>query len=292
MKTITAKYELPMAVRPSDVKQLSDCPLSWAMRYTHPEQLADAVFFALGGFVHQTIAEAIQTDLGVEAAVDQVIALVDDWRLQVDRDQLIETAARTVDSMAEDAARLCRSWFKWCHPSSLDRLDIFKSYNWPPKVEATYVRTDLGTSYPVWGTVDAVFAAPDGSTMIVDWKTGTRKSDSLQLNLYRLLLGEPEARAVFVHLDRVQERAVVQASDPYPGDEAMIHTVKSAESIKARIISERRARAVPGRQCGTCIARAVCPVQTRSDEAMGILARRIQRLRPAVPLNITSALAS
>jgi DNA helicase-2/ATP-dependent DNA helicase PcrA len=55
----------------------------------------------------------------------------------------------------------------------------------------------------VRGRIDAVYAEPDGGFLVVDWKTGTRAPDPIQLALYRVAIAElhdvPESqvRAMF-----------------------------------------------------------------------------------------------
>ena len=297
MKTLRESLlDLPLATRASEVRQIADCPMSYALRLAAEPLMASATFFALGEYVHEGIARSIIEDW----AEDQTIVFVQDriheWSLQVDRESLIETQARTLDSMPEDAARMIRNFYKWVHPSSPERLPLFNDYHWPPKVEQTFVRTDLGTVAPVYGTLDAIFEPKDEAKprLIVDFKGSVRKvSDSLQLNFYRLLIGEPEADACFVYLDRVQPRAVIGWAEPYPGDRAMLYMIQWTETVKAKIIETSRARAVQGRHCQVCPARTVCPLQVGTDASMAFVARQLKELRPTlVPLNIAQSLAS
>ncbi|MDQ6524413.1 ATP-dependent DNA helicase [Nocardioides sp. LHD-245] len=64
----------------------------------------------------------------------------------------------------------------------------------PHAVEAPFalvLGTGEGSRQVVRGRIDAVYAEPDGSFLVVDWKTGTRHdADPLQLALYRLAWAE------------------------------------------------------------------------------------------------------
>lgn len=294
MKTIRqSRHDLPLATRASEVKQLNDCPMSYALRLVAERDMAEASFFALGEIVHECLAAVVTDDLTEDQAIDFVIERIDARRLSIDPETVIETTKRTLDSMPEDAIRMVRSYFRWVHPSSTERLPLFDEYRYPPRVEQTYVRTDLGTLAPAYGTLDAVYEAKDPSqpNLIVDFKGSVRKvSDDFQLQMYRLLSGQPEARAVFVYLDRKQARAMIQDAEPYPGDAAVISKIRMAETIKARIIETARARAAPGRHCGTCTARTVCPIQLGTDASMAFVARRLKNLKPVLtPVNISLA---
>ncbi len=89
----------------------------------------------------------------------------------------------------------------------------------PHAVEAPFALVLAGQV--VRGRIDAVYAEPDGSFLVVDWKTNLRESaDPLQLAIYRLAWAEINQ----VPLDRVR---------------AAFHYVRSARTVEPEGLSDR-----------------------------------------------------
>lgn len=291
MKTLTASYQMPMASRSSEMREAEDCRMRLALRFTHPRELAEAVYFQLGTSTHAGIAKASE-GLSLDQALSFVRASNEAWLAELDG-PVIETQKRQLSTLHDDAERIIRNWFRFCHPTSPEQLDIFKPYGLP-RVEQTCVRDDAG--HVVWGTIDAIYEAPGLPTLIADWKTGTRKisdPDTLQLQVYRYITGKPDALAVYVHLDRQQARAVIQDAAPYPGDSWVVRKAQFTEMVKQGIIDTGKAYARKQRGCGTCVAAPVCPVAQDTQAVWADVTKKLRLLTAVpVPLNIAQSLAS
>ena len=276
-----ARYQLDLATRSTDVRMVGNCPGSLALKHLGSEQ-TPATFLELGTRLHQTIEKSVLEDLDLDAALGWLCRAIDgDVEDLGHAEYVIESRARTLASMHDDARRLLTAWFDRVHPDSPKRLEIYGSYQWPPRVEVPFLRSaeSAGTKYPVWGTVDALFAAQHGDGLaVVDWKGGTnRQRDDYQLHHYRFGLDVPDAKAWFHNLDK--PRATIQEAELYPGDPAVRQRIRATEEVKLGILEDGFARFQPSKLCRYCPVADSCPAIARGrerEQKMSDLRRRIR----------------
>jgi hypothetical protein len=257
------------------------CPGKFVLQNFNEQDQIPAVFFLLGTRLHEAIEVAINMDLDEDWALRHINAAIDRDLEQLDAAPLIlESSKRGVDSMREDATRMLRQWYRTVHPDSRKRLGPYSKMNWPPQTEVEWMRLPDGQfKYPVWGSCDAVFTNQAGEPVIVDWKSGSsRQRSSDQIHFYMFGYGAREGW--FHHLDRIQERSVIQHADPYPGDEAIVQRIVAVESIKESVVAGSYPRFVPDWHCNWCPVRTVCPADgdVRNRDANADALRRALRL--------------
>lgn len=265
------------------------------MSLTHDEETTPATFFGLGDSIHDAIFQAITRDLTLDQTLRVVLESISCWQAELHA-LPIQTAKRTLESMATDAERIIRSWFRWIHPSSPDRLHILDGYLWPPRAEVPFRLTpeESGTEYGVWGTVDAIFDPKPGRDLpplILDWKSSVRRVWDTghvgQLDFYRFGLRTPDADAALVYLDRTRAKDVLAKAGPYPGDPRVRRGIIAAEVAKQRIIETKVAPFNVGPQCRRCPVRAICPklsTGTERKERIAELRDTLSRLEPMTEL--------
>jgi hypothetical protein len=274
-----------LATRSTDVADLGKCPGAWLLKLIYEDQQAEASYFALGSALHDGIDTTIKEDLSLAQALALVEGQIEDWIAGLDpAARILESSSRGVDTILDDAQRMMKNWFTFVHPSSDKRLDVYKQYDWPPRTEVAWEREDPDTTYPVWGSIDAIFDKKDSTEVaIVDWKSGTsRQRNSDQLHFYQFGYGYmPGDLAWFHHLDRVRKHYVIQEAEPYPGDAAVRQRVLATEAIKQSILEDGRATFNQDWYCNYCSVQEFCPVEG-ADKAGNLvnLERMVQYLRP------------
>lgn len=287
-------HHVPLPTRSTDVRMLRECPGAWTLQLLLEGEVRETVYFELGTIAHSVLEQAINRNLDLDDALALASSMVDGWLQGVD--QPIETKARTMDTMQADAARLVSNFYKYVHPSSPDRLEIFDSYQWPPATEQSFMlpATDAGTTYPVWGSADAIFERKPGADvaehLVIDWKSSLHKiRDNDQLDFYRFGLQLPEADAAFLYLDRSRRSAVLQMADPYVGDRVMRRRIKAAETQKQAILDQQRVYFKPSALCRVCPVQGLCPRRAKGQEQTERLTALRVALRDAQPLEAIPA---
>lgn len=266
---------------------MQQCPGRWVLTCFNEKDQAEASFFILGSQLHETIEVAINLDLDLDQALRHVAAGLDRELERIkDATRVLESSKRGIDTMHDDAARMLRNWYKFVHPDSPKRHEIYDDYHWPPKTEAPFRVHPWGTKYPIWGSIDAIFstAHDTGVGLIVDWKSGTsRQRDSHQLHFYQYGIGLQRSNAAFHHLDRVRKSAVIQMADPYPGDDVVRQRIIATEAIKDGILEDGHVTFNPDWYCNYCPVQQFCPEDgdVRNREAnLEALTRQLKLARP------------
>lgn len=261
--------QIPLPTRSSEAS--SECFGRVVLSYLREDDQADASFFILGNILHRIIEDTINNDWDLDGAKSEMV----DWIEQAHSDigsgeyVKIESSQRGFDSMYDDADRMITNWFNHVHPDGEKRHPVYDEYTWPPQTELEFYRTDLGTRYPVWGSIDAVFHGKDklqweqgrgANVMIVDWKSGVKRPDSdMQLNFYRFGTGWVDAPAHYHMLDRVQKRSIVVEADPYQDSAEVKRAISLTERRKDAILRGYFPKFTPGWYCGYCPVQHVCP---------------------------------
>jgi hypothetical protein len=274
-----------MATRSTDVAMMGQCPGRWVLTNFMEQQQAEASFFILGTQLHESIEVAINLDLDEDQTLRHARAGIErELERIADAERVIESSKRGFDSMHEDAERMLRNWFKFVHPDSSKRLPIYDEYAWPPRTEVAFILPPQGHSYPVWGSIDAMFFKGP-NIALADWKSGTsRQRSSDQLHFYEYGLNTLEAGAAwFHHLDKVQARSIIQHADPYPGDDAVRQRILATEAIKDAICNGEYPQFNPDWYCNYCPVQHHCPVEgdvRNREQNMVNLRRMLQLARP------------
>ena len=266
------RYAIPMATRSTDVSVMGDCPGRFALTCFYEKEQAEASFFILGSQLHETIEVSIVMDLDLDQALTHARAGIDRELERIeDAPRKIESSKRGFDSMHDDAARMLRNWYRFVHPDSDKRLEIYDEYQWPPATEVPFhVPAGKGTRYPQWGRIDAAFIPKShdfaDQRALVDWKSGTSKQrTSDQLHFYERGYRLAVAPAVvgikswFHHLDRVRKGSIIQEADPYPGDDVVRQRILATERVKESILEDGYVNFNPDWYCNYCPVQHVCP---------------------------------
>jgi hypothetical protein len=278
-----------MATRSTDVSMMKDCPGRFALTCFYEKEQAEASFFILGSQLHETIEVSIVMDLDLDQALTHARAGIDRELERIsDAPRKIESSKRGFDSMHDDAARMLRNWFKFVHPDSGKRLEIYDEYEWPPQVEIPFMFPPslAGTKYPVWGSVDAIFKNKASvEHALVDWKSGTsRQRTDDQLHFYQFGLSTLEVEnAWFHHLDRVRKGSIIQEVGPWPGSDTIRQRILATEAIKESILEDGYVNFNPDWYCNYCPVQHVCPADgdVRNRETnLTNLSRMLQLARP------------
>lgn len=260
------QYQIPLPTRSTDVTTLKECPGKYLLQLLHEDEQVPAVYFGLGSACHETIERTILEDLDLSAALVDVERRIRRWmETEIPGGSLtvLESSTRSLETMHDDASRMIHNWFHFVHPDSDKRLDIYKDYHWPPKVEVPFQNPGDYT----WGSVDALFSLRNNHSpmsheyLIVDWKSGARVPKSnFQLDFYRKGLQLPEARAGYHMLDRVRPNNVFIEAGPYV-DIPVKAGITRAVAEKASMLSQIMPDFNPGWQCGYCTVRPFCPAK-------------------------------
>lgn len=254
------RYQIPLATRSTDISTIAQCPGSWALKLFYEKEQAEASYFHLGSQLHETIEVAINMALDQDWALRHLNAGFD-RRLEVlaAASHVLESSKRGVDSMRDDGERMLKQWFWSVHPDSSKRLPIYDEYEWPPATEFPF-NADVGTKYPAWGSVDAVFVDSMGGEAVVDWKSGTAKQKSSdQLHYYMLGLGGYVERGWYHRLDMKQPRSIIQMADPYPGDDVVRQRILATEAVKDSLVEGKYPKFIPSALCNWCPVQKFCP---------------------------------
>ena len=243
---------------------MGQCPGRWVLTNFYEAEQAEASFFILGTLLHQTIEAVINCDIDEDWAMRYFneALLRELERVDASPARRIESSKRGFDTLREDGERMLRNWFRSVHPDSAKRHPIYDDYQWPPRTEMGFSR-DVGTQYPIWGSIDALFVNNiTGMAAFVDWKSGTsRQRSSDQLHFY--MFGHPILGGRvgwFHHLDKVRNSAVIQMADPYPGDDVVRQRILETEAAKERIVAGHMPEFNPSFLCNWCPVQHLCPV--------------------------------
>ncbi|HKO05580.1 MAG TPA: ATP-dependent DNA helicase, partial [Candidatus Acidoferrales bacterium] len=257
-----AQYRPPLA-RPLElsaesIESYKSCPQKFLFgnRWHVREQPGAAVTF--GSVMHTTIQHAVaEWRKGQPPALDRLLALFDEeWRKR--------KGAGFEDSYQEESYR----------EAGREQLRKFhaRMAAAPPAVreqEKTFT-LPLANDVVLTGRMDQINELPDRSTEIVDYKTGTPKTEkdlkkNLQLTLYALAardvldLGSPAVTFHFLENDSLV-RIQRDAKD-----------LAEAESIVQEVAAGIRAGqfpARPGFNCRFCDYRLICPAHERGAGAV------------------------
>lgn len=284
------RYQLPLATRSTDVAMMHDCPGRWVLTHFKEADQAEASFFALGSALHEGIEAAVLHDLDLEAATDLMLNGLHIWISGLPGKRVLESANRGVETILDDARTMLANWFTFTHPDSAKRLDIYDEYEWPPRVEVSFL-ADIGTKYPVWGQVDAIFDKKDSTSIaMVDWKSSRgRQRSSDQLHFYQAGYGYMEGDLAWFHnVARVQGRSVIQMADPYPGDAHVRQRILATEAIKDSIIEGGYPHFNQSALCNWCTVQDFCPVDgavQNREQNMVDLRQMLRLARPMIDID-------
>ncbi len=165
-----------------------------------------------------------------------------------------ETDELGVQAWYEAAQRLLERWFTLEDPTRLE-----------PAEREMYVETDLD-GLLLRGYVDRLDVAPDGRTRVVDYKTGRSPSEYFearalfQMKFYALVLWRSTGRIpTLLQLVYLGDGELLR----YAPDEADLRAVeRKIQALWAAIDRAARTgdfRPSPGRLCGWCDHRSLCP---------------------------------
>lgn len=259
--------QIPLPTRSTEAG--TDCYGRIVLSYLRSEDERPASFFILGDVLHRAIEYAINEDADLADTLGFVDATITQELKRVGDTPIVEGSGRNVASMLDDGERMITNWFSFVHPASKHRHPFYDKYQWPPTTEVTFYNDSLGTRFPVWGSIDAVFEAKaeeainydTGSGLaIVDWKSGVKRPGSqFQLDYYRFGADKQEAVAAYHMLDRVRTKSIVLEADPFPGETAIRESISVAERAKQATIAGQMPKFSPSWQCGYCTVQHVCP---------------------------------
>ena len=251
--------QIPLPTRSTEAG--ADCEGRTYLSYLREDQVRPASFFILGDVLHRAIQSSIVDNWTLDRAKAEITTMIDQ-ALEPHRNTIIvEGMQRSVASMPEDADRMITNWFAHVHPDSDKRHPFYDDYQWPPATEVPFYKANLGTRFPVWGSVDTLFAHKDNvGTAIVDWKSGVKKPPTqFQLDYYRFGMEAPQAVAAYHMLDRVRKQSIVLEADPYPGDLYIREAISSTERTKQQVVAGVLPKFSPGWQCNYCPVQHICP---------------------------------
>ncbi len=265
--------------RSSDVRNLAltdACGMNSVLNWLYPDEVQGAVWWVLGSSLHAGIELTIKGDLTFDEGLFECL-LEMKMLLYANRDVgTIESSSprrkRSLETVEDDIRTMFRTWWDAVHPSSKTRLHWYDDYDWPPVTEYMIkLPSEIAyTGAALFTEVDAIFSGgpEDRPIAIVDWKTGSSKSaDESQLHIYRYglkgLTFEGSFIGWFHHLDADK----VQIVDPYLGDTAIVHWLKTAAAYKRAMIAENTIPATNSYLCRNYNnAQKLCPVCTNEPE--------------------------
>lgn len=253
--------QIPLPTRSSEAG--AECFGRIVLTYLRQDEEMPATFFILGSALHAAIEQTILEDLYINEAEDRMKDYIVE-QMPPKGVQILTSSKRKPDEMFEDGERMLANWFRFVHPDSPKRHPVYEGWNWPPKVEEQFYRDDLGTRYPVWGAVDAVFDREDVGDggpldMLVDWKSGVKRpASSFQLDFYRFGMQVPYAAAHYHMLDRVRPSSVVVEAGKYDGL-AVRSAISKAERAKDAVLRGQMPVFNPDWYCGYCPVQHLCP---------------------------------
>ncbi|MDA8391714.1 MAG: PD-(D/E)XK nuclease family protein [Actinomycetota bacterium] len=249
------RYSLPRSLSPSKVSVFKDCAL--AFRFSALDHLPQprTVATVRGSLVHRALelvySENAPGSRNAATAEAAVTVAVGDLRGDVESLGLDPVEASTLES---DVRTLTRRCFELEDPDEVD-------------VAGTELRLEAPIGgVTLRGVIDRLDVEPDGSLVVVDYKTGrapqtTRESASLAgVHLYALLceqaLGIRPARLELYYL---KDGLVITAT---PSDQALSALERRTSAIWSAI--ERACerddfRPRPSALCGWCSFRQYCP---------------------------------
>lgn len=257
--------QIPLPTRNSEAG--AECFGRVVLSYLREDDAKPATFFILGDVLHRVIEDTILQDLTEEQTQDAAVLLLDYELGGLGPADVLQSSQRGLDTIYGDAERMIRNWFRFVHPDGDKRHPIYERYQWPPTVEHEFYREDLAT-YPVWGSVDAIFEAKveeainydtGNGLLVIDWKSGVKRPGSnFQLDYYRFGLQWPEAEAAYHMLDRVQERSIIVPA-ANPDFTAVKRAIAQAEGQKEAVLDGEMPEFRPDWYCNFCPVQHICP---------------------------------
>jgi hypothetical protein len=276
--------QIPMPTRSTEAG--GDCYGRTVLSYLRADEQRPASFFILGDILHRTIEYTINNDLDLD---DTLIRLDLELAYQLGemRDKIVvEGLNRNMESMPEDGERMITNWFAHVHPDSDKRHPFYDDFHWPPSTEVPFHNDNLGTRFPVWGSIDALFVGKSGPGALVDWKSSVKRPDSnFQLDYYRFGAELQDHRAAFHMLDRVRKQSIVLEAGPFPGEQEIREAISLTERAKQFTVAGQMPKFSPGWQCGYCTVQHICPVdgdprnRDRNEKVLVSLLTRAEALQ-------------
>ncbi|NJQ01400.1 RecB family exonuclease [Streptomyces zingiberis] len=259
------------SLSPSRAADFMTCPLLYRFRVIDklPERPSAAA--TRGTLVHAVLERLFDAPAAERTAGRARSLLPGEWeRLLAARPELAELfqeedgardggagpvdPARLAEWLAE-AERLLARWFTLEDPTRLE-----------PAERELFVETTLESGLRLRGIIDRVDVAPDGAVRIVDYKTGKAPrpeyaGDALfQMKFYALVLwrlrGTVPRRLQLVYLGSGDVLSYDPAEEDLRATERKVLALWTAIRRAART-GDWRPR--PGKLCGWCDHRAVCP---------------------------------
>ncbi len=251
----------PVPVSPSKVQSFTDCELRWLLT-SHGGDAPSTLSASVGTLVHDIVAEHPQ------ASREALIGLLDERWGELRQDQ------SWVSVRARDLAH--------------DMMGRFVSYRGLMVEQGReLVGVEVATTVEVGrarivGRVDRLERAADGSSVVIDLKTGTSKpaADQIdthpQLAAYQVAVSEGGFGGMTGDLPRSDGAALVHVG---PAGNRRV-SVQRQPALDASIdprwahnLVERTAQgmagsqfsATPGSWCRTCVVKTCCPMQPEGD---------------------------
>lgn len=252
--------EVVGALSPSRAADFLGCPLLYRFRTVDrlPEPRSpDAV---RGTLVHKVLEELFDLPAHDRTPEQAVAMLRPVW------ERLVETEPELGELFAADAASGFEGWLAECSRVLSRYFTLEDPTRLEPHAREEYVETLLESRLLLRGFVDRIDVAPDGAIRVVDYKTGRAPGEGFeghalfQMKFYALVLwrtrGVVPAMLQLVYLGDGQ---VVR----YEPDEQDLRGVERKLEALWRAISAAHEsgdwRPNPGRLCGWCAHRALCP---------------------------------
>jgi putative RecB family exonuclease len=246
------------ALSPSRAADFMQCPLLYRFRTIDRLPQAPTEAAVRGTLVH-AVLERLYDLPAAERTVERACAMVEpQWQHLLDREPRVRALfgeAETPSAWLAGARTLLGRYFDLEDPTRLE-----------PQARELPVEVDLENGLLLRGVVDRLDVAPTGEMRVVDYKTGRAPSESFetkalfQMRFYALVLwrmrGEVPRLLQLVYLGSGE----ILRYTPDEGD--LRATERKVRALWDAIERNRAAgdwRPKPGRMCGWCDHKAICP---------------------------------
>ncbi len=247
------------AISPSRAADFMQCPLLYRFRVIDRLPEAPSPAAARGTLVHAALERLFDLPAQERTRESAAALLGPCWSEVLQERAEYAELVNGSDEVAlaawlEDALRLIDRWFTLEDPTRLE-----------PAERELYVETEID-GLVLRGYVDRLDVAPDGRMRIVDYKTG--RSPSLlfeakamfQIKFYALVLWRLRGRVpTLLQLVYLGDGEVLRYAPDEDDLLAVQRKVQSLWAAIARAVATGDFRASPGRLCGWCDHRALCP---------------------------------